>query len=802
MLKNYLKIACRNIFKHKLTSSINIIGLAIGISSCFVLFLFINYESSFDEDHSKSNLIYRVVQQKEFPDKISYFNTTPYPLAAALRNDLSELNMVTQILGLTTRKFGIKNSQGEQSLFEESNVLFADSYYTKVFDNIDWLAGNEQDAFNQVNSIILTEKIVKKYFNIKAQNYNTIINKVIFLNNKEPLLIKGVVKNPPGNSNYQFGVLIPYKVFKKNNKYYANDWSGNHQGATFVVLNNSNQKEKVESKIALWKKKYLKPKDDKLTSYVLQPLNEVHTDALYGSSPGGYIMPIKVISIMSIVAIFILLIAIINFINLITAQSFLRSKEIGVLKVLGSNRLGLVFRFIIENSLLIIMSISFSMIIIYLSLEKLNKTLSIINLDLQLKWSHLYLILGISVITILLATIYPAVVLSSFNPVKALKNKIAVKNSKFLMPRKALITFQFVIVQFFVIAIVVITLQMQFFSAKDIGFSTEAVVITPVPEFDKIEVFKNSLLSNSNIAEVSFGSGPPMGIDGLSLGTSFRLPNAISDEGIYSEIKIGDSNYIKFYDLELLAGKNFTITKDSFDQFVVNEALLKTYNWTPEEAIGKRLAINEGEGTIVGVVKDYHNNALQYEITPSIIINWNIFQKSAFIKIKESKESIIADIESTWKSSFKSSVYDYSFLDDAIEREYVVERLVYNGFSVLTILAISIGCLGLFGLMTFILLTKSKEMSIRKILGSSAANIASLLSKEFITLIIIAFFIATPIAYYVMDLWLQDFTYRINLSIGMFLMGGVLTVVIALVTCSFQSIRMAIANPVKYLRTE
>ncbi|WP_422107631.1 ABC transporter permease [Winogradskyella sp.] len=802
MINNHLKIAWRNIFKNKLTSSINIIGLAIGLTSCLIILLFVKYELSFDKNHSKSELTYRVVQHKAFPEETFYFNTTPYPLAEALRNDLSELNAVTQVVGLTTRTFGVKNNQGATTLYEEPNVLFVDAFYTQIFDNIDWLAGDKYGAFSDANAVILTETVAKKYFKIQGQDYNALIDRQVLLSNDIPLLVKGVVKDQPGNSNYKFEVLLPYEIFKSNNERHAKDWSGNHQGTTFVVLNNKSQKKDLESKIALWKKKYLSPKEDALTTYVLQPVSEIHTDTTYGSSPGGYIMPTKVISVASIVAIFILLIAIINFINLVTAQSTLRSKEVGVLKVLGSNRLGLIFRFMVENSLLILLALGFTILATYLSVEELNKSLSIINLDLKLDWSHFYLILGISIATILLATIYPAVVLSSFNPVEALKNKITARNSKGLMLRKVLITFQFVIVQVFVIAVVVITLQMRFFKTKDIGFTTDAVVITPAPEFDKTEVFKNALLSRSDIVDVSFGSGPPMGIDGLSLGTSFRLPNKAAQEGIYSEIKVGDAHYLDFYDLELLAGKNFTTTKDKFDQFIVNETLLKSYNWTPEEAIGKRLAINEGEATIVGVVKDYHNNALQYDITPCIIVNWNILQNSAFIKIKETEASTLSGIASIWKHSFTSSVYDYSFLDDAIEREYVVERLIYNGFSILAILAISIGCLGLFGLMAFILLAKSKEMAIRKVLGSNALQIATLLSKEFVVLIVIAFLIAAPLTYYALNLWLQDFTYRIALSIDMFLLGGVLTLIIAVITCSYQSIKMAITNPIAALRSE
>ncbi|NAS31881.1 FtsX-like permease family protein [Flavobacteriaceae bacterium R38] len=799
MIKNYLKTAWRNLIKNKVSTLINILGLSIGISSCIVILIFIRYESTFDTHHERAKETYRVVQHMQYPNEILYWNTTAYPLAEALRNDFPEIDVITQTAGPINREFSVEDTQGNIQRFEEPQVLFADPYYTKVFD-IEWLAGDQDTALKEYGSVVLTESLVKKYFGDNIQDYQSVLGRVIMLNSKDPLSVTGVVKNTSANSNQVFNMLVSYKFFKENNPFPSTNWSGNYAGTTFVVLQDEKQKNALESKIADWKKKYLKPEDDKRISYFLQPLNEIHTETLYGSSPGSYVMPTRVLRIASFAALFVLVIVIINFINLITAQSTTRSKEVGIRKVLGSSRFNVIFQFILENTLLIIVTLSLSILFVYLLLDQLNSFVSVINLDLKLSWSHVGMILLIGGVTILLAAIYPALVLSSFKPVAALKNMNVFKNMHSFTLRKSLIIFQFVIVQLFVIAAIVVAVQMNYFKSEEVGFSSEAVVITPYPSFSKLETYKTSLLQESTITEVSFGSGPPMSINGLSLGTTYRIPEEPVDEGKDSEMKVGDVNYIDFYDLELIAGRNFITTKNRFDEFIVNEKLLESYGWTPQEAIGKKLIINEGEATIVGVMRDFHNNSLQYEITPCILINWNAYQNNAFIKITNFDG--VAAIDKVWNDIFTSSVYNYNFLSDAIKREYAIEQLIFNGFKMLSILAISIGCLGLFGLMSFITLRKTKEIGVRKVLGAGVMRNVTFLSKEFILLIGIAFIIAAPLVYYFMNIWLQSFTYRIELSLWMFLLGGIITLAISLITSSFQSIKAALANPIKSLQTE
>ncbi len=801
MLKNYIKIAVRTLLKNKLSSFINITGLSIGISTCIVILIFVRYEDSFDGYHEKAEQTYRIVQHTSLPDQTLYWNTTAYPLAEALRNDFPDINLVTQTAGPMRREFSITNEIGENQKFEEPNLLFVDPFFSKTFDVV-WLSGDSETAFSDLNSVVLTEHLAQKYFGVTPANYATILGKTILLQHKDPLKVTGVIENPPGNSNQQYNMLIPYEFFKVNNPYFSANWSGNYQGTTFVVLQNTNLQKGLENKLASWKKKYLKPEDDRRISYFLQPLTEIHNETLYGSSISSYTLPSTILNTASVVALFILIIGIVNFINLLTAQSTARSKEIGVRKVLGGKRRDLIFQFIFENSLVIVLTLGISIALVGFLLQLLNANLSIINLQLTFVWQHTGLVLLIGVLTIVLAAIYPAIVLSAYKPIRALKKKVQFGKTNTFNLRKSLIVFQFVIVQLFVIGAIVVALQMNYFKNGALGFTSDAIVVTPSPEFNKLDVYRNSLLADNNIAKVSFGSGPPMAVEGFQLGTNYRLPEQSSEEALEAEMKVVDVNYLDFYGLQLLAGHNFTKNKEAFDEFIVNETFLASYGWSPEEAIGKKIQINEGPATIIGVVKDFHNNSLQHEITPCILLNWTYYQNNAFVKIKNGSSATLASIESIWKRSFTKAIFNYHFLDDSIEKEYVVERLISKGFGVFSILAICIGCLGLLGLMSFLVSRKTKEVGIRKVLGANLLQVVTFFTKEFIGLIAIAFIIAVPFVYYYINIWLEGFTHRISLAPWMFMAGGLLTLGIAVLCCSFQTVKAAHANPINALKEE
>ncbi|GMN11485.1 ABC transporter permease [Croceitalea sp. MTPC9] len=801
MIKNFYKIAWRNLIKNKLSSFINIFGLTLGISVCIVILIFVHYESTFDAFHDKSEETFRVVQHNKLPNETLYWNTTAYPLAEALRNDFPQVDIVTQIAGPVSRVFKIEDSFKNENLFEEPSVLFVDNYYPKTFD-VEWLAGDKDTALRETASVVLTEKLANRYFGLSTANYQNALGKTILLQSKDPLTVTGVIKSPKGNSDHQYNMLIPYEFFKINNPYFSANWSGNYQGTTYVVLNEASQKASFESKITNWKSKYLNPQDDKRISYHLQPLTEVHNETIYGASPGGYIMPKNILNIASVVALFIFIIALINFVNLVTAQSNARSKEVGVRKVMGGSRANLTLQFVFENAFIILFAAVLSIVVIQGFIQLLNNNLATINLQLEFEATHLLYILFAIISAVVLGAVYPAIILSGFKPIQALKNKFSSPTGTKINLRKSLVTFQFVMVQLFVIAAIILAFQMNHFKNSELGFHREAVVITESPDYEKSTVFREKLLANGGISKVSYGSGPPMAVNGFQLGTNYRLPEQSEEESMDTEMKIGDLHYLDFFNLELLAGRNFLSNKEAFDEFIVNETFLASFGWKPSDAIGKKIQINEGQATIVGVVKDFHNNSLQYEITPCILLNWTYYQNNAFIKMSDSNYTALNTIKSNWEETYTNAIYDFQFLDDGIAKQYMVENMIFTGFGIFSVLSILIGCLGLFGLMSFIVAQKRKEIGIRKVLGASILENISFFTKEYFYLVLLSFIIATPIVYYFMNLWLESFTYRIQPSFWMFLIGGLSTFLIAMVTCSFQSIKASRANPIIALREE
>ena len=801
MFKNYLKIAWRNIFKNKSASFTNLFGLILGISVCTTILIFVRYESTFDDFHEKSDRTFRVVQHTEMPNETLYWNTTAYPMADALREDFPEIDIVTQISGPVNQVFEVEGDSKHTNLFEEPQVLFVDVHYPKIFD-VEWLVGDRNTALNDINSAVLTELLAQRYFGKQNGDYQNLLGKTILLQGKDPLTVTGVVKNPKGNADHQYNILIPYEYFEVNNPFFKDNWTANHQGTTYVVLKDTGSQNTLESKIQGWKKKYLKPEDDNRISYLLQPLKSIHNETLYGPSPGGYILPERILYLASGTAFLILLIVIINFVNMATAQSHARSKEVGVRKVMGGSRKSLIFQFLFENGLLILMAALSAIFVVKALLAFLNDHLNILKVNLSFEWMHLGLIALVAVITVILAAVYPAVVLSAFSPIRALKEKLGGRPGKAINLRKSLVTFQFALVQLFVIAAIVLFYQMDYFVNSDLGFSKEAVVITDIPNQDKSLVYRDQLLEEGGISKVAFGSGPPMAINGLQLGTNYRLPEQPETAAMEAEMKVGDTHYLDFYDLKLLAGRNFLSNKEAFDEFIVNETFLKPFGWSAEEAIGKQIQINEGPATIVGVVSDFHNNALQFEISPVIILNWKYFLNYGFIKLSHTEASALSTIENIWNGTFKNAIYKSQFLNDAIAREYAVERLIFIGFGIFSVLAIVLGCLGLFGLMAFIVVRKRKEIGIRKVLGASLLENISFFTKQYVSLVLLAFLITAPMVYFLAKHWLEGFSYRIDLSIWMFFAGGFITLAITILTCSFQSINASRINPIEVLKEE
>ncbi|HMJ70811.1 MAG TPA: ABC transporter permease [Cyclobacteriaceae bacterium] len=801
MLRNYFKTAYRNLLKNKVHSAINIAGLSIGIACAIVISVFVRYESTFDQYHKQTPNTFRVVQHTQHPEGMEYWGATCYPLAEALRNDFGDFAHVTQCAGPMKRFFSVDRGNSEIILFEEPHVLYIDTAYARVFD-FAWLAGNPREALTEKNSVVLTETTAEKSFGaIQNKDYASVLGKTVMLNGKDPLIITGVVKDAPGNTTLQYAILVPYEFFKENNNYQATNWAGNYGGSTFVVLKNNSNQQAIEQKIAGWKKKYMKPEDDARINYFFQPVSEMHNETIYGTARMSYIMPHKILNAATLVGIFILVIAAVNFINLTTARAITRSKEVGVRKVMGSTRIGLMMQFVYEHSLLIVVTLSVSVGLGQLAIDQLNNFLTTINLKLTFSLDDAGAVLLIGCVVILLAAVYPAVVLSSFSPVDAIRNKMGYPGRGGFSLRRLLIVFQFTIVQLLIIATIVVATQIRHFSSADLGFVTQSVVSIPVPDGDKIEAFRNKLLENKNFTEVSFASNAPIQVDG-NYGTSYRLPQQDVVEGKMGQMTCIYPNYIDFFGIKLIAGRNITELRDPFDEFLVNEKLVRSMGWTPEEALGRRLTINEGEGTIVGVVEDYQNRSLKKELASTVLLNWKAIQARTYVKFTHQTPETLSSIEKVWKEFAPQAVFSHVFVAEAIDRQYALEHLVFNGFTVFSGLAILIGCLGLFGLASFMAIRRAKEIGIRKVLGASLSHVLSQFSREFILMVIFGFVLAAPVAYMMMERWLSEFPYRIDISWWMFASGGAIALLVALATVSFHSLRVGMANPVDSLRNE
>jgi putative ABC transport system permease protein len=804
MYKSYFKMGWRTLLREKLFSFINITGLSIGITCTLVIAIFVRYELSFDRYHEKADSTYKIVQETKFAEETQYWNTTAYPLAEALRNDFSELPFVTQAAGPMPRFFRVEDENGNVSRFEEKLVLFVDAYYPKVFD-FKWIEGDPSTALSKPSSIVLTRSLVYKYFNLKMGEGESVLGKHMMLNNKDELTVTGVVEDAPANTTLKYTMLIPYEFFRINNPYFSSNWSGNYQGSTFLVMNNGQSTMQMERQLLDWKKKYLKPEDDNRIVYHLQPLTAMHTDSKFGSSPESYIMPQKLIYASTGIAIFILIVACVNFVNLATAQAANRAKEVGVRKMMGGSRFELVKQFLSEHILLVSITLLVSLELTQLAIYLINQNVSIIDLHLSLDWEAVVMALLIGCIVIILACIYPALVMASGRPIESLKSKFNTLQSGGLSLRRLLIGFQSATVQLFVIGTLVVASQINYFKNKDMGFDSKSpIIITNLNELERTEAFRQKLLSNPAIKDVCFSSSSPLSDYNHHYGTSFRLPNQREEDGKEAEEKGVDLNYISFYKLQLLAGRNFSSLKPTFDEFIVNEKVIKAMGWSPEQAIGQKLVINEGVATIVGVIKDFHNYSLQEEITPCIFLNSSAWLDRSNIKLQPTSNlsETLPFIENAWKELYPEGYYNFTFLDDALARNYAVEQLVFRGFFSFSILTILIGCLGLYGLVSYVTIRKAKEVGIRKVLGASVVSILHLFSQEFIALVLFAFVVAAPLSYYLMDQWLQSFAYRIEISWWILALGAAISMAIALLTIGFQTIKTAMANPIESLRSE
>lgn len=791
MFKNYLKIAYRSLVKNKAFSLIHILGLTIGITVCMMIFVYIMNEFSVDNFHAKQKRIYRVMRNfKEIKQGVPYLSG---PYAPALLNDFpADIKQAVRV----------NTSQGlisfDNKSFIEKKLYVVDDGFFNMF-SFDLLKGDASSVLRNPSSIVLSESTAKKYFG----SIDDAMGKVVTLDKHLQLKVTGISKDVPSNSHLDFDMVVPLSNY--SNQPYFKVWINNNL-FTYVLLNEHTNKAALEKKFPQFLTKYMgadMQRSGIKTSLSLTPLRDIYFDqaSTFDSVKHG---DKTVVYIFISIAVLIMLIACINFTNLSTIRAVERSKEVGLRKVLGAYKKHLIAQFIGESMLLTLVSCLLAVGLLFLCMPWYNQLL---GNSLTVSWNSapIYLFL-VSIIIVIgfLAGSYPAFFLSAFSPIQALKGKLRLgKGGNFF--RQSLVVVQFSISVLLIIGTIVIVKQMNFMKGKELGYDRQQVVVVDLDNddiYDHRRLFKSTLESNPAVASVSLMSGEPGGFHDVQ---TFEVEG--QNETFKPRSEFADFEYVKTLGLKVIAGRDFSpqFSTDTTDAALINETAARKLGFTPGQAIGKWIKNTVRDSTrrqIVGVVKDYNFLSLK-ENMDALVISPSDDRRVAVIKLKQGNLSNgLAAIKNAYQQAAPVYPFTYRFLDQTFDNLYKTDLRQKTMLTIFSGLAIFIACLGLFGLASFTAVKRTKEIGVRKVLGSSVANILILLSKDLLKPVAVATVIAIPLGYYFMRAWLQNFAYRTPLPWWVFAFAAFITFAIALITVSFKSLKAALANPVRSLRSE
>lgn len=798
MLKNYFKTAARTLLRNKSYAVINIFGLALGMCCALILFLLGSYVNSYDDFQENKDRIYRLVNSSLGQgDEKDYTPGVPVPLPEALRLDFPEFEKV-----VFTRNhhdelhFTINADSDLPNYFElnDDRLVYTEPQYLEIF-TIGWLAGNRHEALKKPNSVVLSESIVKKFFPV-----GDVLGKTIYLNKSTPLQITGVISDPPSNTDIPFNILISLGTISEEIK--DNGWNSvSSDDQCYILMPEGVEASNFEDRLAAFTSKYFEDQEDRPRKLELQPMEDLHSNELYSNYSYNTVSNAQV-KMIYIIGVFLIITACINFINLSTAVAIKRSREVGVRKVLGSSRPQLVIQFLVESLGIILIASLVALGLAELMLIYVNPFM---ELQLDIPWFtfDFFFYLGIGVFSItLLSGFYPALVPSGFRPAVALKKTQGLKSSGSLSLRKGLVVFQFFISQVFIIGTIITLGQLDYIKNADLGFSTDALINIRIPEDDlsKKHALKTELLKHSGVEQVSLlFSNPSSGSVSVS---NFKIEG--NPEDYYSAMKFVDEDYIDIYDIELLAGRGLRAS-DTIREVVVNEKLLNYigHTGTPQEAVGQQIRVWGENVPIVGVVKDFYATSLHDDVMTLMLFSHASAYRLVTLKVDmKAFDSTLPKIKETWLSLYPEFEFEHTFIDEQVAQFYEGERKMSIFISAAAGFAIFIGCLGLFGLASFMVSQKVNEIGVRKVLGASVSSIIYLFSKTYIILIVVAFILAVPVAYYTMSEWLTNFQYRIDIGPAVFISALVFTLFIAIITVGYKSFKAARTNPVDSLRSE
>jgi putative ABC transport system permease protein len=799
MIKNFFLIAYRNLVKNKMNTFLNVTGLAIGVVVCLLIGVWLQRELSFDNFHPDSKQIFRLTNR--FKSESESFSQAPSGPAfgAQLPKQLSAVNAACRLF---RSEYKIKAGNTE---FFENNILIVDSNFFQFF-GFHLKQGNSARVLESFNQIVLTEAMSIKYFGRENP-----IGKTIMVDGEHPMVVTGIAANAPVNSQIQFDFLIAYPFLRKmaNEQWkfdIDNFWVGGWP-LTYVQIKDPQKWKEAESEINKIAARFSAKEwqENKMSyKYHLQPIRDVHlkSNLRYDASNNGSLARVKVFSIVGII---VLLLACINYINLTTAGAIKRAKETAVRKVIGAVKAQLLRQFFIETFIISAIAVVLGVLTFKMILPAFSQWIGQ-PYDFVFTGTTFLLLFALILFISSVAGIYPATILSSFSPATTLKGNFS-QSPRGNFIRKGLVVFQFTMTIALIASILIINDQMRYIKNKSLGFNGKAILeikfYSQSAVVNQYNVIRNEFLKNPYILNVSKHNQNVVGGMGNGWTTTENLKGEEVSTSLY-QLSV-DTTYFTTYDMKLAAGRFFSsdMPTDTTKSVLVNEAAVRTFGWQkPENAIGKRFGKGNNVRYVIGVVKDFNFESLHKPVEAMLI---EYAQRGSRLSVKidmAHTDEAIQHIEKSWRSLVPDVPFQYSFVDDSLAKQYGNEKKmegIFYGFSGLSLL---IACLGLFGLSIFVVERKIKEIGVRKVLGASVSGIVALLSKDFLKLVLIAFVIATPLSWIFMNKWLEDFAYRINIGWWVFAIAGMIALLIALITVSFQAIRAAIANPVKSLRTE